>query len=359
MEDKSSQTLATELAMKYREINDGFDSPFVVKLTSRGFYSEVNNALNAVVYGLLTQRRLSFDQSEFMKAPHIAPLSPIPRYYLRKRNKLTSFLQRTIDGQSSLSGPLCRPRAANWTDFYTQQLPSLSRSALENIDPNSIIETFRHPGFSEFRTFVFRKHDNQSHINIEQLGIRGNVYQAKRILAAIFCKPREKTIIPPRLGERFAAFQIRRGDKTEGYWVRSQNHSNIYMSPKLMKEGQEIPTISYLNSLIAEMPELKHVFVMTDDYTTVEQLRAEAPQIHFETLNTPADRGYRQKAFDRLSLREKLRSIRQLVSETQIAASSCFFLGGYKSNVARFITLQHQDPGRCYSVDDDREWSPL
>lgn len=50
---------------RYRALNDSFGNPFVFALTDRGFFSEVNNLMDAMTYGLVLWRRLIVDQTAF------------------------------------------------------------------------------------------------------------------------------------------------------------------------------------------------------------------------------------------------------------------------------------------------------
>ena len=50
---------------RYAELNSKFGNPFIYSLTRRGLFSEVNNLLNAIAYGLITRRRLFIDESTF------------------------------------------------------------------------------------------------------------------------------------------------------------------------------------------------------------------------------------------------------------------------------------------------------
>jgi|LakMenE01Jun11ns_1017448.scaffolds.fasta_scaffold9688224_1 hypothetical protein len=49
----------------YHQINSSYGDPFVFCLTGRGFYSEVNNLINAVLFGIVKKRRLYVDESRF------------------------------------------------------------------------------------------------------------------------------------------------------------------------------------------------------------------------------------------------------------------------------------------------------
>src|SRR6516164_421004 len=91
-------------ARRYFELNEGYGSPFVFHLSYRGFYSEVNNLLNAVIYGLGNRRRLIVDESEW-----------------------------------------CGGR---WTDFYTVSLPDAPASVVSTVPEEWVINSVFHPHFN-------------------------------------------------------------------------------------------------------------------------------------------------------------------------------------------------------------------
>ena len=105
-------------------------------------------------------------------------------------------------------------------------------------------------------------------------------------------------------------------------------------------------------------PEIKSIFVMTDDYRVIDDFRKVGRDYSIHTLCRREETGYSQLEFSSLDPVRKTDQIRRLIAETQIAASSDVFLGGYKSNVARFVPLWHASPERCLSIDSRKYWVP-
>jgi hypothetical protein len=48
-----------------------------------------------------------------------------------------------------------------------------------------------------------------------------------------------------------------------------------------------------------------------------------------------------------------------MVAEVEIACRSQLFVGGYQSNVSRYVALTHRCPRRCFSVNNQKRWHPL
>jgi hypothetical protein len=157
------------------------------------------------------------------------------------------------------------------------------------------------------------------------------------------------TLKEPLIGDPFAAFHVRRGDKTGGYVVGTER----------VIEGESTPPSTYLRLLRRNAPDIRTVFVMTDDYRVVDGFRIAYPQYDFVSTCLADARGYHQDAFAALNVHQKELAVEQLLVETSIAARSALFLGGFKSNVSRFVPLWHTNPEVCLSVDGMRRWSPV
>jgi hypothetical protein len=285
-------------ARRYFELNEGYGSPFVFHLSYRGFYSEVNNLLNAVIYGLGNRRRLIVDESEW-----------------------------------------CGGR---WTDFYTVSLPDAPASVVSTVPEEWVINSVFHPHFNTIRQWSL----NCGEVSFPELGIEGSIFEVKRLVARMLTQPvfRDKY----RLQSPFAAFHIRRGDKTEGYERQGQR----------IVEGDHVPGSTYVEFLDRTAPKIQFIYVLTDDYCCVEEVRAAAPNRVVNSLCPRAERGFRIQDFYRLRVGERRAHLTRLVTETAIGARSDLFVGSYKSNTSRFVPLWHDRPERCFSVDSQQQWSP-
>jgi hypothetical protein len=292
------------LLSRYLALNESFGAPFVFSLTKRGFYSEANNLLNAAMYGLQKKRQLIVDES--------------------------------------------RSDIADWSKFFASRLPTTSNLSTAGVSKDWMITSAGHPNFVRIRRFAERRHRLHLPVYIPDLGIFGRVLHVKKVLAAMLTRPHREIRLPASLAPEFAAFHIRRGDKTNGYQV----------GQKLIIEGDSVPPQAYLTMLADKAPALKSIFVMTDDFSVVGELSELARGYEVVSLCQPHQRGYSQNRFSTLSTVEKANDLNGLITETQIAAASSIFIGGYKSNVARFIPLWHSNPHRCFSIDGAKRWTP-
>ncbi len=297
--------MLTELNNRYLEVNASFGSPFVYSLTRRGFYSEINNLLNAVIFGLAHKRQLIVDQSQFDDL--------------------------------------------DWQCLFATELPFVSAALTERVPAEWIISGIHSPNFRKIRQWAKWRHNIRIPLWFPQMRIWGSMFDVKREIAQALTRPLVAATVPAGLTEPFAAIHIRRGDKTDGYMDGKQ---------QLIIQGDDVDPRTYIDMLMLKSPEIKSIFVMTDNYSMIEDLKQAGPDYSISTLCHPEEMGYYQPAFSSLEPVQKADRIQRLIAETQIAAASSIFLGGYKSNVARFVRLSHAHPDRCLSVDSQKRWLP-
>ena len=287
---------------QYLRLNQAFGDPLLFHLTDRGFYSEVNNLLSAILFGLLYRRRLIVDQSRF-------------------------------EGQA-------------WERLFTSSLPE--RGHNDAISPEWIVEGTASPNFWTIQAEI-RKLQRRLLPVALPTGQWGKPRTFLRGLAKIFTAPRQTIAAPNGLGPEYAAFHIRRGDKTDRY---------LGYEGKFIVEGELTPVETYLALLRQKAPGTRSVFVMTDDHSIVDELRAVASDLKFYSFSASSERGYRQNDFSAKPAADKERRLKRLLAEVEIVSRSNLFLGGFKSNVARYVALTHQSPALCFSIDDAKKWMP-
>jgi hypothetical protein len=212
----------------------GYDRPFLFCLTSRGFYSEINHLLNAVLYAMIIRRRLVVDASPF------------------------------ADG------------AIVWPDLFNSSLPSASADVLSRIPPDWRITGHLHPGFQKIARTVGRWHRCRRFFLSSAYGFYRNVFAAKRKLAQQLCQPGSSLKVPKPgdLPEPYAAIHVRRGDKTGGDGADG----------RLVVEGAKIPLQIYLSIVRRKEPHVRRLFFMTDDHAVVAGLKSLAPDMEIDTF---------------------------------------------------------------------------
>jgi hypothetical protein len=299
---------------RYRATNDSFGNPLIFSLTERGFFSEVNNLLNAIAFGLLTRRRFLVDQTKF--------------------------------------------QGMAWSDFFTVDL-SGSLSLLP-VDPEWVITDVQSRHFKTVRDEVFERWQRGERFNIASLALEEvDIFTLRRKIAQLFCFRRTvcnfgwsifdtssfygtKAARWRKIGLRpheFVAIHIRRGDKIESY---------IDASGKLVIEGEKTPISTYIDLIRKFAPAINKLFVLTDDHAAMDELRSYAPKLGLFTLCPEDSMGYRNNEFLQRPLKDRIKAVERLLTDVQIASQSALFVGPFKSNVSRFVTNVHCDPGALH-----------
>ena len=137
-------------------------------------------------------------------------------------------------------------------------------------------------------------------------------------------RPLVSATLPAGLTSPFAAVHVRRGDKTEGY---TDDRGQIVI------EGDEVAPQVYVKRLIPYAPEIKSIFVMTDDYRVIDDFRKVGRDYSIHTLCRREETGYSQLEFSSLDPVRKTDQIRRLIAET-----NCRFIG----RISRRLQVQHR-----------------
>ena len=95
----------------------------------------------------------------------------------------------------------------------------------------------------------------------------------------------------------------------------------------------------------------KNLFVATDDYTVIEDIKKKYPDWNVWTLCSPLERGYVQSVADKESFQEKDRNMILLFATMEILNRSERFVGTYNSNIGMFQGMRN--PSICSGVDFD------
>ena len=96
----------------------------------------------------------------------------------------------------------------------------------------------------------------------------------------------------------------------------------------------------------------KDVFVLTDDYTIIEQLLRYYGDYCFYTFCTPVERGYFHRSFSRIGRNERCEQLLRLFASVDIMSRSALFLGTTTSNPSIFMNLIRPEISK--SVDSDQ-----
>jgi hypothetical protein len=280
-----------------------FPRLLIWRLTSRGFCSELNLLLFAILY--CKQEGIDFAlASRRWNSAHKAGWSDYFEPFCAEVDSAIFLLDRVRSKNSAVIKALSAGKRAafRW---------KLDRHVLFNRDVWNNLWT---------REFVERRFDC--------LGGDDDCYSAcRKVLANIwrFNSQTQRAIseltqsVRPD-GEPYFTLHIRRGDKIE--------------------EASYVPLEKYVECAArASSKPLRHCHVMTDDYNIVLELRRTFPDLNVFTLCKPSSSGHDQKRFNKCAPEIRKDSTVTLLTELSMAAEGAFFVGTYSSNIARFVAL--------------------
>lgn len=286
-----------------------------------GFYSEMNNLMLLLLYCLHQGIQFRLDNSF-----------------------LISYFG--IKGWSTFFHPFCKECRGRFSPLTILLKKGLIKASHYFHSGN--IDHFIYPWslFSECSTAKIE------HYNIPELGIKGDIFDALRIISAIVLDLNEETEtrIRTMLGTTHdhaydLAVHIRRGDKRiETIFYSVQDYVNASQSVIRREKGAKI-------------------FVATDDYRAFKEYCQLYPNAHITSSCQPYYRGHYQSRytlkashpknstykphekkihipiFNNLSRQEKTKAVYDLLADTHIMAHAKACIGSHDSNVYRTVVV--------------------
>lgn len=294
-----------KLREAYRKLNESFDPVLVFHIgESAGFFSEYNNMIYSMLYCL--QHRIQF------------------KLYSKDAN--FGYQQ----GWTDFFEPFCKEENSRWHHWINMRPTAHWFTILKTKNINLIKWKFKKIFFSliaEIWKFCHCKmfltqdlwhkvHSKDQYFceyNIPELNIRGNIVHACEILVNITWSYKKDIsdklhtyMENQHLISNYISCQIRAGDKYLEFDLLSVD---VY--------------IEYLK----KYPDIKDVFILTDDYSIFKQLNANYTQWNWHTLCETNEHGYIHSYFRKISKIEKKEQLIKLFASIEIIHLSDVFLG--------------------------------
>jgi hypothetical protein len=310
-----------EWIQQYNTLNNSFKKRLIFRLgVDSGFFSEYNNMILAMLYCLKHNIRFELysDHARFALRDgwndFFLPFEAVNTQRINKDYSLRPYII-----EQSTEAPLQKiikyryiTAAYKWffgVDYMTQDLWDFHR------DPAFAQETFTIPelGFQQTPLLIA----TQQVINA--------FWRYNAQSAPIVASFTESIQLP----SEYICLHVRAGDK--------------FTETKTYDFGEYmVPAMQFSSNQTA--------FVMTDDYTVVEQLRSQYTGWQFHTLCTPSERGYFHTEFVKQDKQAKFEHHLRLFAELDIAAGCTKFIGTYSSNIGMFMGMRI-GPDRCHCLD--------
>lgn len=305
----------------YRDLNNGFSKKLVFHFgVDSGFFSEYNNMLLAMLYCLKhrikfvlyaehTQFGLDNGWNDFFQ-----PFPSVNTHRINKDYNLRPYIveqskEAKLQKLIKYKGIVTAYKTLYGIDYLTQDLWAHHR------DPAFAHEVFDVPALGLHRATL---------LEATELFIR-HFWRYNERSAAVVAAFAASVPLPAQ----YVSLHVRAGDKTT--------------------EIQAFDFSEYMGRA-AQFSANQQAFVLTDDYTVVEQLRLQYPAWAFHTLCEPTERGYFQGSFVRQDKAHKYRHHLRLFAELDLAAASTKFIGTYSSNVGMFMGMRTGE-AHCAGVD--------
>ncbi len=308
----------TELLENYTRLNNSFEKKMTFHLGAQaGFFSEFNNMVLAILYCL--QKEIKF--TLYSKKANFALEKGWRDFFTPFCEESTVFLHRRYNRrgyQVQNQGPL-PPKVLKFLsgdDFLTQD----------------IWDSFRNEEFSKTKfTFPSLQLNNAPLLDATQ-----------RIISMVWnYNPVSKKIVDEhknsiKLTEKYLSMHIRAGDKTL--------EANTFSPHQYIEKANKLKLY-------------KKVFILTDDYTVIEELKESYRDWEFFTLCSTSERGYIHSEFTKLDKYQKYLQHLKLFASLDICAESDKFIGTYSSNPGMFMGMRiGEDKCACVDYDSWKLW---
>lgn len=303
---------------EYTRLNESFGRICTFRIgKGAGFFSEYNNMILAMAYCLIhhicfqiTSEKANFNQQKGWTGfflPFCKEIKDDGKHYL------------TENWKSALKNIVFRQHWESFSSLFPYLWPWKTQMRTQDV-------------FGKCRD---RNLENRTY-EIPSIGFRGSLLQLCTQLVGMTWNYNEMTqkridtlITSLDLPDEYVAIHVRRGDKSV--------------------EIQHTPIQRYMEKLDGQF---RNLFVASDDYSVIEEVRKLYPDRHIWTLCTPNERGYDQSKSDKETLEEKERNMITLFATMEVLNKATRFVGTYSSNIGMFMGMRN--PEICSAVDFDQ-----
>lgn len=303
-----------EFLDKYNEINHSFKQKCIFKVgKSQGFFSEINNMIYAMLYCL--EHKIKFILTS--TNANFAPEKGWEEFFLPFCEQIDSDFH-----------------ACNYNVRYQKQVKKSIRKRFKIF----VYKLFNRTLLTQdIFTKVYPDYMDK-HIDIPQLGLQGRTNDIIKPFAEIVWRFNSQTqseidevIASFKLPEKYAAMQMRRGDKVT-------IHGTMTATPdEYMEEFKKLSN-------------LKDILLLCDDYDDVKHLIDNYKDYRFYTICKPDEHGYSNAAFQDLSWDKKRSKTVELFATIDAMTRAEIFLGTEIANPQLFLRM-FLDKDKFYLMD--------
>ena len=305
----------------YQELNRSFKKKLIFNFGyEAGFYSELNNMILAIIYCLENEIQFII--------------------YSKDANFTTK------EGWNDFFLPFCDESTNVFHRYFNRRKHLDKGNTKQNIAKNVVTFLFRFIFPNTYLTsdlwqvFHDRKMEEKKY-SFPSLGVVNDDLQttARAIISIVmrFNKKTESQIKRLQdsinLPEQYVGFHIRRGDK--------------------ILESNEFSNQRYIEKSTQICAACRSAFVLTDDYSVINELNDKFNHWSFYTLTNPNEKGYEFSEYMNKSADERRNDMIKLFASMEILRNSSYFVGTYSANPGMFLGMS-MEKGKTYGVDLDK-----
>lgn len=297
----------------YTKLNNSFEKKMTFHLGAEaGFFSEFNNMVLAILYCLQNEIKFTL----YSKKANFALEKGWRDFFTPFCEESTSFLHSRYNRRGY--------QVRNQRPFPPKALKFLSGDDFLTQD---IWDSFRNENFSKAKfTFPTLELNNASLLDATQ-----------RIISMIWnYNPLSKKIVDEyknsiKLPDTYLSMHIRAGDK--------------------IIEANTFAATQYMEKVLS-LEAYKTIFVMTDDFSLIKDLKNFYSDWEYLTLETSSEKGYDHSKFKKLDKHHKYMQLLKLFASLDICTEAENYIGTYSSNIGMFMGMRIGEE-KCIGVDYD------
>jgi hypothetical protein len=286
----------------YNQLNNSFKKKYIFNFGSEGgFYSELNNMVFGIIYCLKYNYQFIL---------------------------YTGSSKFKIDkGWKDFFEPFCDELTSSWFhNKFNRRLtaPKIKAKYYPLWYAYRLLHKDTSLTYELFFSF-YNKEFEKEQFDFPELGIKGNLKEVSHEIVKMIYRFNDDTkadiqnlVAGVNLPAEYISLHIRRGDKAT--------------------EFNLAPASDYI-SRANKLSDLKKIFISSDDYTVVEDMQKEHPELHLHALVKEEERGYVQAAFAKESKDKRKQDLIALFASIEIMAASVFTIGTYTTNLGLFLGM--------------------
>ncbi|KLI53440.1 hypothetical protein [Brachyspira hyodysenteriae] len=298
----------SDFILNYNKINNNYKKQCVFYLGSNaGFYSELNNMVLGILYCLVN--KIQF------------------KLYSKTANFSSSGL-----GWEEFFIPFCNQTDEDMHSLFNGRSINKSLEEYNYLKKLYNIDYMVYDIWGNIRSKNFKK----SFFYIEELGIKGNLRESVGLIL--------KNI-----------YRFNYNTKKEiNTLIKSVNLPNKYIAAHI-RSGDKIIECNLINyrqymEIIQKYTDIKDLFIFTDDYTIIENIKKYYNEYNIFTLTNKNEKGYVLDELNSKSNKEKHNELIKLFAMVEISYKSELCFGSYTTNPSMFISAM-MEKDRFIEVD--------